>query len=452
LDVAAQLVLLGILSLFPGASFATSFHAPLPDLVGPIDFATGLPSAPTAFDFGQEFSEIESVSIEIEAHLVAAQYDFCGLLGNPQPCVHVINIRGVIIEIDREDGPDSGALVTPVSISADPGTVEVTGTGISAFTGLLEPIPFGWDILLDGQGSLTMSANSVVVPASAIIENFQQASGEILGARLVIEATAIPEPSTALLLMGGMALLSVTGSGARRSAAEPRKTRRDWSMVLIVLLVILPAPSFAVSFSAALPDLVGPIDFATGAAFPPTTFDVGQQFASIESVSIEIEAHLTAAEWEFCGLSIDPQPCVDQAALVGFLGVLDEEDRPFPGSIFAVVSVPTPPGSVEETGTWGAEFDNVGNPFGWEVLLDGQGTLTLFPDQILFSPLAIIQNFQPASGEVLSARVIIEGTPVPEPSTALLLMAGMALLSGTRSHRTRLDEPWRDPTPGRASF
>jgi hypothetical protein len=198
---------------------------------------------------------------------------------------------------------------------------------------------------------------------------------------------------------------------------------------LIALLIVLPGASFATSFSAPLPDLVGPINFVTGAAHPPTTFDVGQQFIAIESVSIEIEAHLVAAQYDFCGLFSNPQPCIDGVALLGVVTIMDEEDRSFPGSIFTAVSVPAPPGTIEVTGTGSSEFGWVANPFGWEILFDGQGTLTMFPDQVLFPPGAIIQNFQPASGEIVSARVIIEGTPVPEPSTALLMMFGLTILS-----------------------
>src|SRR5262245_61611678 len=62
--------------------FAMTFRAPVPQLVGPITF----PQLRVEFDFGQEFSHIESVALELVASATATEYEYCGTVSTPQPC------------------------------------------------------------------------------------------------------------------------------------------------------------------------------------------------------------------------------------------------------------------------------------------------------------------------------------------------------------------------------
>src|SRR5437867_319236 len=69
--------LIAALCLFPCAAFGVTFSAPLPDLVGPVRFSV-FDGGAASFDFGQQFSHIENVWIEIEARVSAQQFDVCG--------------------------------------------------------------------------------------------------------------------------------------------------------------------------------------------------------------------------------------------------------------------------------------------------------------------------------------------------------------------------------------
>lgn len=96
---------LAILSFPSGQARAATYFAPLDGLVGPIDFLPSQGFAESSFDFGRQFIEIESVSIEIEAFVTAREFDECGTFFDPQPCMHVVQLLGLFSIMDKEGSP-----------------------------------------------------------------------------------------------------------------------------------------------------------------------------------------------------------------------------------------------------------------------------------------------------------------------------------------------------------
>ena len=201
-------------------------------------------------------------------------------------------------------------------------------------------------------------------------------------------------------------------------------------ILLVVALSFLPGPAVGTSFSVPLPDLVGVVDFLPSFGGREASFDFGQQFSEIQNVWIEVEAQVFAQEWDRCGTIFDPQPCVHEFQLLGFLSIMDDEDSPTIGFVFSDGLSFGDFGAPEGSGVDVVPFNN---PLvGWDFLLDGEGSLTLFWNTAFHFPDDIILNRIDPSGEIFNARLIVEGTPIPEPSTFLLLAAGLLVLTGTR--------------------
>ena len=201
-----------VLMLFPGTAVGESFSLPIPGLVGEIDFPRGQ-GKEVGFDFGQQFSEITSVSIEISAHVFALEFDVCGTLFEPAPCVHKAQLLGLRAQLD--DGLDvlaGFAWSDGLSFYDGSSTLEGVGTDVGSFF-LFNP-SLGWDFLLSGKGDISLFWDSTFGNPDRIIIIVTEPSGEIFSARLIIEATPVPEPSTALLQ--AVALLTVAGIRQRR--------------------------------------------------------------------------------------------------------------------------------------------------------------------------------------------------------------------------------------------
>jgi len=199
-----SLPLVALLSFLPGTALGVSFSAPLPELVGVVDF-TLTTGTEASFDFGQRFSSIENVWIEVEAHVFAHEFDVCGTVIDPQPCEHVIQLLGFFSLMDIEDSPILGFVFSGgLSFSDDLEVLEASGTAISEFTNT----SVGWDFLLDGQGSLTLFWNGTLGDPDRIILNVIEPSGEIFNARVIVEGTPIPEPSTFLMLAAGLVVIA----------------------------------------------------------------------------------------------------------------------------------------------------------------------------------------------------------------------------------------------------
>ena len=195
-------------ALLTGASVpcaAAVFSAPIPDLVGALD-PPGAGGRHANFDVGQQFSEIQNVWLEIEAHVVAREFDYCGTWSNPQPCAHVINLVGLFADMDEQESEAPGLIFTLGGLSFGEGDApEATGTATAIFSNPL----IGWDFLLDGESGLTVHWNAGAFRLDQLILNMTQPSGEIIDARIIIQGTPVPEPSTVLLLAVGLFAIGV---------------------------------------------------------------------------------------------------------------------------------------------------------------------------------------------------------------------------------------------------
>lgn len=208
---------------------------------------------------------------------------------------------------------------------------------------------------------------------------------------------------------------------------------------LAIALSFIPSAAIGMSVSVPLPDLVGVIDFPVSGPGREASVDVGQQFSEIQSVSIEVEAEVFAREFDYCGTVFVPLPCDHRLELLGFFSLFDKEDSPTVGIINTGGLTFSDDSSAPEG--YGIDVAEFNNPLvGWDFLLDGEGRLTLFWNGSFGFPGDIRINVVEPSGEIFSARLIIEGTPVPEPSTAMLQAAVLLALAGVkeRDHRRRV--------------
>jgi hypothetical protein len=195
--------LVALLSLIPGTALGASFSVPLPELVGAVDYPAAIE---TSSDFGQQFSSIENVFIEAEAHVFATQFDTCGTIFNPQPCVHEIILLGFFAQLHTEGFPRFSTIPSHGLSYGDLRDLEGSGTDSAAFRD--EFIDSDFVFLLDGRGGLTLFWNDISVNPDLIIKNVIPPSGEIFNARLIIEGAPIPEPSTGLLVAAGLGVLA----------------------------------------------------------------------------------------------------------------------------------------------------------------------------------------------------------------------------------------------------
>jgi hypothetical protein len=202
-------------------------------------------------------------------------------------------------------------------------------------------------------------------------------------------------------------------------------------ILLVAALSLLPSTAVGDCFSVPLPDLVGVVDFIPSTGGEEATFDFGQQFSEIQNVWIEVEAQVFAQEYDVCGTLLDPQSCVHQVHLLGFFARMDKEDSPALGTVWSD-GLSFSDGSSPFEG-YGVDVARFNNPLvGWDFLLDGEGSLTLYWNRELGNPDRIIINVIEPSGEIFDARLIIEGTPIPEPATVLLHAASLLVLTGLK--------------------
>jgi len=211
---------------------------------------------------------------------------------------------------------------------------------------------------------------------------------------------------------------------------------KRWWLMPLLLFGVLSDSASALTVSVPLKDLVGEVGFMPATGGQVVAFDAHQQFSAIESVSIEIEAHVKAREFDVCGTAFDPQPCVHEIQLLGFFARLDKEGSPILGTISSEgLTFSEDFRALEGYGIDSALFRNT--RIGWDFLLDGRGAVTVFWNSALGNPDRIILNYKDPSGVIISARLIIEGTPIPEPSTGLLLAVGFAGLGWRRREPER---------------
>lgn len=185
-------------------------------------------------------------------------------------------------------------------------------------------------------------------------------------------------------------------------------------------------PGLALPFRAAIPQLVGPI------AFPQlrVPFDFGQEFTHVESVSLEIVAATTPFEYDYCGTTFYPQPCVHRMNQEGFLAILDD---PRPGAAFYLTEVGL--GAFTETPSLqsGTFFSCCRNDFSF--LRPGTGSFEIHWNATGFFPEDLINITAFPTGTIYEAYIVFDATPIPEPSTALLAAFGLALLARAKWRR-----------------
>jgi hypothetical protein len=169
-------------------------------------------------------------------------------------------------------------------------------------------------------------------------------------------------------------------------------------------------PATVGAYSVSLPDLVGPIPFDTGSG-QRVAFEFDQAFSSIDRVSLEIEASVSSTQFDVCGFVYDPQPCVREVHLLGFLAILDHEGSAIPGVVLSeALDIGEDRFALTASGTGTGAFGG-GEATGWDFLLDGEGTFDLFWNAVLGNPDRRIENPVEPAGEILDARLTIEGTP-----------------------------------------
>lgn len=188
---------------------ALPFRAPISQLVGTI----ALPKIQVPFDFGQEFSHVESVALELLVSVTPFEFDRCGSVFEPQPCVHEISRGGILVGLD--DDPYPGLIFTAVG---DGTITELPSLQVGRFESRFAT--FNFDTFRDGKGLLDVYWNAPVVLPEDLILNVVSPTGTIFEAYIVFDAVPIPEPSTALLLASGLGVLAqrkwqkIGGSGS----------------------------------------------------------------------------------------------------------------------------------------------------------------------------------------------------------------------------------------------
>jgi len=97
-----RFLLILALSLLPGTAVGMTTYSTLhTDLLGVVDFLPSAGGRAANFDYGQQFSNTQNVWIELDAHVVAREFDVCGTAFSPQPRVHEIHLLGFFARLDQ---------------------------------------------------------------------------------------------------------------------------------------------------------------------------------------------------------------------------------------------------------------------------------------------------------------------------------------------------------------
>lgn len=199
----AALAALAMITAAAMPAAAIPFRAAIAQLVGPME----LPQLRVGFDFGQEFSQIESVSLELVASVTAFEYDYCGTVFSPQACEHR-TVQSSVFAILNDD-PFPFFFLTGVG---ENGFTETPSLQRGTFHGprftTLPSDPFAF--LGSGKGSFEIHWNSLGFFPEDIVVNAVRSTGTIFEAYIVFDATPIPEPSTSVLTALGLVLLAST--------------------------------------------------------------------------------------------------------------------------------------------------------------------------------------------------------------------------------------------------
>ncbi|MGE5607848.1 MAG: hypothetical protein ACM359_01215 [Bacillota bacterium] len=144
-------------------------------------------------------------------------------------------------------------------------------------------------------------------------------------------------------------------------------------------------------------------------------------FKHIDAVYLDVTGNVAPSLWREMGSAV--------------------ENKTYPDFFFQFTLPISEGGQTVETGIAGLKLSENGpfhvvEPFtdfsgSWDFLLYGQSNFRFsFYDVSIPDPSQVIV---PAIGAIIDARLIIEGTPVPEPTSALLILPGLFILA--RRHR-----------------
>jgi len=137
----------------------------------------------TDFDIGNAFTEISNIHIDWSGSIKA---ELIGSLAAPFPID--AQFVATLYDLDSDDYCGRASVQTGNATYPFPEPFDLR----SAFS------DYDWSLLLDGRGSIEVSFWGIIRPA--IWSTIENPLGQLDSAKLVFEATPIPEPATVLLL------------------------------------------------------------------------------------------------------------------------------------------------------------------------------------------------------------------------------------------------------------
>ena len=181
------------------------------------------------------------------------------------------------------------------------------------------------------------------------------------------------------------------------------------------LVSAVPASVLAATFALPIPELVGGFQEPTVAN---VTFPI--QFESISDVRLTITAQGIPEVFERCSSSTDCTQFDHGPSLIARF----DRDGALPirlifGASEDFSQMPTT-----------LSFSISDRDNSWNFLLDGSARLEVFFNGVSFLPSDPVRLVQAPVLEIVDAQLTVTGTPVPEPGTAIILLAGLVMLSG----------------------
>ncbi len=149
----------------------------IPDLVG----SAPVYNVPIVvdFDLGQEFAEVRSVLLMLQATVTPLTYQNCGTIGEPHPCeLEVVN-TGFLARLESPNQDSTTAVI------GDFRSYPLRRAGVFERVFL----EYSFDHLLDGTGTITLFWNGVSFTDDRIIQDFHPPTGEITDAVLIVDGT-----------------------------------------------------------------------------------------------------------------------------------------------------------------------------------------------------------------------------------------------------------------------
>jgi hypothetical protein len=218
------------------------------------------------------------------------------------------------------------------------------------------------------------------------------------------------------------------GTGTRGAPSVPF-TRAAF---LLAVLLLLPRPSLAVTISVPLPSsLLGPYEYrGESKSF---VLDLGVEFASIESIEISLEGTASAGQWSCVVLGTGESCSAIITSLPTFLVGLDLGESPSGSNRASFAAIPT------ESDSFSASRAFPGSQ--WGDALSGRFPLSIGLQQVTlpsgstrhqshafsWNVLLILGPLEAEpEGALTGGTFTVTGVLVPEPSSALMVLVGLA--------------------------